>query len=284
MLFKQIAIIGLGLIGGSLAQVAKKKNLTQRVTAFGRDGTRLKQAQQRGIVDDYRIGFTEGFEEVDLVVIATPVGAIVDLARIIAPHLNDGTIITDVGSVKAAIVTALDRDLPHRVHFIGGHPIAGTENSGFEASFAELFENRICVLTPTPASDRNALARVKDLWSAAGSSVVSMDVDTHDKIFAAVSHLPHMVAFSLVNAIVDMKDYALDTLQYSAGGFKDFTRIAASDPIMWRDIALMNRDNVLRTLDFFSRSIAELQYAIQTSDGKKMQVFFQRAQDARRKI
>lgn len=284
MLFNQIAIIGLGLIGGSLAQVAKKKNLCRLVTAFGRDGKRLKEAQQRGIVDDYRIGFTDGFGEVDLVVIATPVGSIVELARVIAPHLNDGTIITDVGSVKAAIVTALEKNLPHRVHFIGGHPIAGTENSGFEASFAELFENRICVLTPTPASDRTALARVKDLWVAAGSSVVSMDVDTHDKIFAAISHLPHMVAFSLVNAIVDMKDYARETLQYSAGGFKDFTRIAASDPIMWRDIALMNRDNLLRTMDFFSRSIAELQHAIQTSDGKKMQAFFQRAQDARRKI
>ncbi len=284
MLFRQIAIVGLGLIGGSLAQAAKKKNLAQRVTAFGRNGKRLKQAQQHGIVDDYRIGFTGGFEEVDLVVIATPVGAIVELARIIAPHLNDGTIITDVGSVKAAIVRALDTDLPQRVHFIGGHPIAGTENSGFEASFAELFENRMCVLTPTPVSDQTALARVTDLWSAAGCTVVSMDVDAHDKIFAAVSHLPHMVAFSLVNAIVDMKDYVRESLQYSAGGFKDFTRIAASDPIMWRDIALMNRDNLLRTMDFFSQSIAELQHAIQTSDGKKMQAFFQRAHDARRNI
>ena len=284
MLFNHIAIVGLGLIGGSLARVVRNKKLAQRVTAFGRNQERLQKAQQLGLVDGYQVGYDNGFEEVDLVVIATPVGTIVKLARAIAPHLKPGTIITDVGSVKAAIVAALDSQLPRSIKFIGGHPIAGTENSGFEASFAELFENRICVVTPTASSDQNALEQIRSLWTAAGSSVVSMDVDTHDKIFAAISHLPHMVAFSLVNAVVDMKDYAQNTLQYSAGGFRDFTRIAASDPIMWRDIALLNRDNLLATLNYFSRAIEELKEAISAGDGKKMEVLFQRSRDARRKI
>jgi prephenate dehydrogenase len=284
MLFNHIAIVGLGLIGGSLARVVRNKKLAQRVTAFGRNQERLHKAQQIGLVDGYQVGYDKGSEEVDLVVIATPVGTIVKLAQAIAPHLKPGTIITDVGSVKAAIVAALDSQLPRSINFIGGHPIAGTENSGFEASFAELFENRICVVTPTASSDQNALEQIRSLWTAAGSSVVSMDVDTHDKIFAAISHLPHMVAFSLLNAVVDMKDYAHNTLQYSAGGFRDFTRIAASDPIMWRDIALLNRDNLLATLDYFSRAIEEVKDAISARDGIKLETLFQRSRDARRKI
>jgi prephenate dehydrogenase len=284
MLFNHIAIVGLGLIGGSLARVVRNKKLAQRVTAFGRNPERLQKAQQLGLVDGYQTGFDSGFEDVDLVVMATPAGTIVELARAIAPRLKPGTIITDVGSVKAAIVAALDSKLPRSIKFIGSHPIAGTENSGFEASFAELFENRICVVTPTASSDQNALEQIRSLWTAAGSSVVSMDVDTHDKIFAAISHLPHMVAFSLVNAVVDMKDYAQNTLQYSAGGFRDFTRIAASDPIMWRDIALLNRDNLLATLNYFSRAIEEVKDAISAGDGKKLETLFQRSRDARRKI
>ena len=284
MLFNHIAIVGLGLIGGSLARVVRNKKLAQRVTAFGRNQERLQKAQQLGLVDGYQTGFCSGFEEVDLVVIATPVGTIVELARAIAPHLKPGTIITDVGSVKAAIVAALESHLPKSITFIGGHPIAGTENSGFEASFPELFENRICVVTPTASSDQNALEKVRNLWTAAGSSVVSMDVDTHDKIFAAISHLPHMVAFSLVNAVVNMKDYAQNSLQYSAGGFRDFTRIAASDPIMWRDIALLNRDNLLAALDYFARAIEDVKDAINAGDGKKLEALFQSSRDARRRI
>ena len=284
MLFNHIAIVGLGLIGGSLAQIVRNKKLAQRVTAFGRNPERLQKARQLGLVDDYAVGFDQGLDDVDLVVIATPVGIIVELAQVIARHLKPGTIITDVGSVKAAIVAALESQLPGNIAFIGGHPIAGTENSGFEASFPELFENRICVVTPTASTDQHALERVRNLWTAAGSSVVSMDVDTHDKIFAAISHLPHMVAFSLVNAVVNMKDYAHNSLQYSAGGFRDFTRIAASDPVMWRDIALLNRDNLLAALDYFARAIEDVKDAISTGDGKKLEAMFQSSRDARRKI
>ena len=284
MLFNHIAIIGLGLIGGSLAQVVRNKKLAQRVTALGRNPERLQKARQLGLVDDYAVEFDRGLADVDLVVIATPVGIIVELAQAVAPHLKPGTIITDVGSVKAAIVAALESQLPGNITFIGGHPIAGTENSGFEASFPELFENRICVVTPTASTDQNALEKVRNLWTAAGSSVVSMDVDTHDKIFAAISHLPHMVAFSLVNAVVNMKDYAQNSLQYSAGGFRDFTRIAASDPIMWRDIALLNRDNLLAALDYFVRAIEDVKEAINAGDGKKLEALFQSSRDARRRI
>jgi len=174
--------------------------------------------------------------------------------------------------------------MPEGISFIGGHPIAGTENSGYEASCAGLFENRVCILTPTLNTNAGALEHIKSLWAAAGSRVVLMDVATHDKIIAAISHLPHMVAFSLVNALVEMKDFEQNILQYSAGGFRDFTRIAASDPVMWRDIALMNRDNLLATLDFFMNSLGELKDAIQAGNGSKLETLFRQSRDTRRGI
>lgn len=279
-----IAIIGVGLIGGSLAQVIKKKKLAGKITGYGRNTERLKKARSMGLIDGYSVDFQAGLETADMVVIGTPVGIIVEQALAIAAHVKPRTIITDVGSVKGKIVMGIESHLPEDVYFIGGHPIAGTENSGFEASFAELFENRVCVLTPTDSTQPEAIARVKQLWSSAGSTVICMDMDTHDKIFAAISHLPHMVAFSLVNAVVDMKDFAQNIIQYSAGGFKDFTRIAASDPVMWRDVALMNRDNLLKTIDFFSRSLDELKDAITHSDGTKLEALFKRSRDTRRTI
>ena len=284
VIFNHIAIVGLGLIGGSLARDVKEKKLAHRVSAYGRNIERLKAARNLGLIDACYERFEDGSADVDAVVIATPVGMIAEQALALAPYLRQGTIITDVGSVKGPIVSALESRMPDGLLFIGGHPIAGTENSGYEASCAGLFENRVCILTPTRNTDARALELVQSLWAAAGSRVVQMDVETHDKIIAAISHLPHMVAFSLVNALVEMKDFEQNILQYSAGGFRDFTRIAASDPVMWRDIALMNRDNLLTTIDFFLRSLGELKDAIQESNGSRLEALFRQSQDARRGI
>jgi prephenate dehydrogenase len=282
--FNHVAIVGLGLIGGSLARDLKEKKIAGKVSAYGRSIERLKAARSLGLIDECCERFEDGSADVDAVVIATPVGIIAEQALSIAPYLRSGAVITDVGSVKGPIVSELESRMPEGISFIGGHPIAGTENSGYEASCSGLFENRVCILTPTVNTDARAMERVKSLWAAAGSRVVLMDVATHDKIIAAISHLPHMVAFSLVNALAEMKDFEQNILQYSAGGFRDFTRIAASDPVMWRDIALMNRDNLLTTLDFFMRSLGDLRDAIQAGDSTKLEALFRRSRDTRRGI
>lgn len=283
-IFNHIAIVGLGLIGGSLARVVKQQKLAHTVSAFGRNIERLQKARELGLVDNCYERFEDGLHEADAVVIATPVGIIEEQALALAPYLRSGAVVTDVGSVKGPLVAALEPRMPRGTFFIGGHPIAGTENSGFESSFPELFEGRICVLTPTRQSDAGALERIRKLWIAAGSSVVLMDAEVHDKIVAAISHLPHMVAFSLVNAIAGMKDFEQNILEYSAGGFRDFTRIAASDPVMWRDIALMNRDNLLQTLDFFTRALDDLKDAVYSGNGDKLEGLFRQSRDTRRGI
>ncbi|MEI6126365.1 MAG: prephenate dehydrogenase/arogenate dehydrogenase family protein [Pseudomonadota bacterium] len=283
-IFKHIAIAGLGLIGGSLARDIKDKGLADKITGYGRNAERMKKARALGIVDECFVGFDTGLDDADLVIIGTPVGMIEPTAKEMAPHLRPGTIVTDVGSVKAAIVEALEPQMPHGVCFIGGHPISGAENSGFEAALSGLFANRVCVLTPTDGSNQQALARLKLFWERIGSRVVLMDKNTHDRIFAGISHLPHMVAFSLVNALVDMEDFEKQILEYSAGGFKDFTRIAASDPVMWRDIALMNRDNILSALGFFETSLAALKGALIEEDEKKIEELFRKSRDTRQRI
>jgi prephenate dehydrogenase len=282
--FNHAAIVGLGLIGGSLARDLKEKKLAGKVSAYGRNMERLKAARSMGLIDECHERFEDGSADIDVAVIATPVGIIAEQARAIAPYLRRGAIITDVGSVKGPIVAELAARLPAGISFIGGHPIAGTENSGYEASLSGLFENRACILTPVPDADAGVLERIKGLWEAVGSRVVVMDVATHDKIIAAISHLPHMVAFSLVNALVEMKDFEQNILQYSAGGFRDFTRIAASDPVMWRDIALMNREHLLTTLDFFQRSLGELRDAIQAGNSSRLEELFRQSRDTRRGI
>jgi prephenate dehydrogenase len=282
--FNHIAIVGLGLIGGSLARAIKKKNLAGKIIGYGRSCKRMEKAYALGLVDEYFVGFEKGFEDVDLVIICTPVRSIAPIVHEVLPFIKPGTIITDVGSVKGPIIKEIEPLKPKDIFFIGGHPIAGTENSGFESSLVDLFENRIYVLTPTDCSNREALTRLEHFWKMIGSHVICMDVQTHDMIFAAISHLPHMVAFSLVNAIVDMEGFENMILQYSAGGFKDFTRIAASDPVMWRDIALMNKDNILRALEFFEGSLSSLKNAIQREDQKNLQKLFQKSRDTRRGI
>jgi len=284
VIFNHIAIAGLGLICGSLARDIRELGLAATVTGFGRNPERLKKACDMGLIDSWHTGFTQGIAQADLIIIGTPVRLIPQQVLEMLPYVKQGAVITDVGSVKTAIVEQIEPAMPTGVFFIGGHPIAGTENSGFESAVQGLFKNRACVLTPTGTTDPYALKRLSEFWAAVGARVVQMDIKTHDMIFAGISHLPHMVAFSLVNAVTDMENFENQILQYSAGGFRDFTRIAASDPVMWRDIALMNKDHILHAIGFFEKSLGALKQSIAESDASSIEQFFKKSHDTRRTI
>jgi prephenate dehydrogenase len=234
-----------------------------------------------GVIDRYTFDPCEGVKDADVVFLATPVCTIASIVERIAPHLAPGAVVTDGGSVKEEIVAACEPLMPSGTCFVGGHPIAGTEHSGVEAAFATLYENRRCILTPTEKTDPEAVKIVTGMWETAGSEVVLMDVHKHDRVLAAVSHLPHMVAYSLVNAVGSYDRFEENILHYSAGGFRDFTRIASSDPVMWRDIALMNREAVLEMLDFFAGSLAGLRELVAAADGDGLERFFARSKEQR---
>ncbi|MFA4910783.1 MAG: prephenate dehydrogenase/arogenate dehydrogenase family protein [Desulfobacteria bacterium] len=285
-LFDKVAIIGLGLIGGSLAKAAKGENLFKKVVGIGRNEKNLKKGIDLGAIDSYTTHLAEGVSDVDLVVVATPPGVIVEIIKKVVRYIPNGCIITDVGSIKEEIVKGVERFIPDNdnIYFVGGHPIAGTENSGIEAADPSLFAGHKCVLTPTSRTNRNALERIKTMWEKVGCKVISMDMAKHDNIFAIVSHLPHVVAFSLINAIINIKDNKEDILSYSAGGLKDFTRIAASHPTMWKDIFLMNKENVLNSITHFQSSLEEIKRAIAEEDSEKLVSEFQKSREVRRAI
>lgn len=282
VLFERIAISGVGLIGGSLAKALKEKKIVGEILGVGRNAERLQRAREEGIIDSYAAHIDATLGGVDAVVVATPVGMIVDLTKKMLPFLKKGTIITDVGSVKKAIVREVGQFIPDTLHFVGAHPIAGTENSGFEASFATLFENSTCILTPVSTTSPGAVTKIKELWSRVGSQVVNMDCDRHDEILAAVSHLPHVIAYSMVNCLLKREGFEQIILSFSAGGFKDFTRIAASHSEMWRDIILMNRDKVLPAIELFQDYLNELKEAIEKGDGEKLFAEFQKSRTFKR--
>ncbi len=279
--FRRLTIIGVGLIGGSLARVCRKKGLADELVGVGRGRKNLELAVELGVIDRWSHQVEEGVDGADGVVLATPMGTIIPLAERMAPHIEAGCLVTDVGSTKASVVEPLERLLQPSAAFVGGHPIAGTEKSGVEASFESLFEGFRCILTPTDRTDTEALARVQSLWEACGMSVVCMDPDTHDTLMAGVSHLPHRVAYALINTVTGLSSNDHDAVAYSAGGFRDFTRIAASDPTMWRDICLANREPLLAMIDRFSGSLAELREAIEGADGEALQELFAAARRIR---
>jgi prephenate dehydrogenase len=283
-LIRRLAIIGVGLIGGSLARVLREKGAVGQVVGIGRGTANLERAVELGVIDSYTNDPCAGVAGADLVFLATPVCKIADLVRQIAPALAPGAIVTDGGSVKGEIVAACEPLMPAGCHFVGGHPIAGTEKSGVEASFATLYQGRRCILTPTERTDPAALQTVVRLWELAGSEVVLMDVAKHDRVVAAISHLPHMVAYSLVNAVADYDRCDEAILKYSAGGFRDFTRIASSDPVMWRDIALMNRESILEMMDFFADHLGRLRQLVAAGDGDGLAEFFIRSREHRQTI
>lgn len=280
--FERMAIVGVGLIGGSLAKAVKEKKLVGEVLGVGRSEERLESARKLGIIDRYSGRMDEILGEADLVVVAGPVGVIVDLIREMIPFLKKGTIITDVGSVKKKIVEEVEAFIPSSLYFVGGHPIAGTENSGFETSFSTLFKDRKCIITPVSTTDSRAVERVKELWTRVGSTVAFMDGEEHDGVFAAVSHLPHMVAYSMVNSLLKVEGFEKNIFSFSAGGFKDFTRIAASDPVMWKDIALMNKDKLLSAIKLFQEYLEELKEAIEREDAERLLSEFQKSKEFKR--
>lgn len=283
-LINRLAIIGVGLIGGSLARVLRDCGEVGEVVGIGRGRANLVRAVELGVIDRFSHDPVEGVAGADLVFLATPVCTIADLVREIAPGLAPGCIVTDGGSVKGEIVASCEPLMPPGTFFVGGHPIAGTEKSGVEASFATLYRNRRCILTPTPATSPEALAKVERMWQLAGSDVVLMDTFKHDRVMGAVSHLPHMVAYSLVNAVGGYDRCGENLLKYSAGGFRDFTRIAASDPTMWRDVFLHNREAVLEMLGRFIEDLFVLQRAVRFGDGEKLFEHFTRTRAIRRGI
>lgn len=282
--FKKTAIIGVGLIGGSIAIVLRQNGITKNIIGIGRGIKNLETAKKLGVVDEWTQDAKQGVKDADLVIIATPVASIAKIVKDISPSLKNGAIITDVGSVKKSILDEIESFLPDAIHFIAGHPIAGTENAGVEAAFLTLFQNRKCILTPTKKTNSNALEKIKAIWEIAGSQVVIMDALKHDKILAAVSHLPHIAAYSLVNAVADMKDLDENILNYSAGGFKDFTRIASSPPEMWRDICLLNKDAILDVIHRFQETLKNLKTMIEKSDKEGLTKEFEKAKEVRDRL
>ena len=277
----KMCIIGVGLIGGSFALALKDAGLVGEVVGVGRGVDNLQKALQLGIIDSYTTDPVEGVIDADLIFLATPVLSIGEVVAKIADHLKPGAILTDGGSVKGAIVDAIEPLLPVGVHFVPGHPIAGTEHSGAEAAFATLYQDRRCILTPTAQTDAEALNKVQTLWEAIGSDVVIMEVEKHDRVLAAISHLPHMVAYALVVAGSSYDRYEENVLEYSAGGFKDFTRIASSDPTMWRDIALTNKEALIEMMTHFEKFFAELKEDIASADKQKLHDFFLKSKQSR---
>lgn len=277
----KLAVVGVGLIGGSLALALKAAKAVGEVIGIGRGLANLEKALDLGVVDRIEQDPRAGVADADLVFLATPVRSLESVAAVIAPCMKPGAVLTDGGSVKAEVARAIEPLMPAGVHFVPGHPIAGTEKSGAEAAFATLYQGKRCILTPTEATNSAALDLVKRVWEKAGSEVVLMDVEKHDRILAAISHLPHMVAYSLVNSVGSYDRYPENILDYSAGGFRDFTRIASSDPTMWRDIAMTNREALVEMMENFEACFAELKKDVRDGDGEKLFEFFMRSKKSR---
>ncbi len=270
---RTMALVGPGLIGGSFALALQAAGAVGQVVGFDKNPENLRQALDRGIINRIATSYQD-LAEADLVFIAIPVCSIVAEVQAMAPYLRPQTVVTDAGSVKESLIAPCEAALPSDVFFVGGHPISGTEHSGAQAAFATLFQGRRCILTPTSTTDAQALALVQRLWQLAGSEVLTMEPRVHDTVFAAVSHLPHMVAYALVHAVDRSAEEEQNILDFSAGGFRDFTRIASSDPAMWRDIALMNREALLVQLDRYATEFALLREHVATGDAGWLEDFF----------
>ena len=284
-LFARMALIGAGLIGSSLARVARRQGLAGHIAVSARTQGTLDKALELGFADSVSLDAAEAAEDADLVVLCTPLGAYGSIAETLAPALKSGAIVSDVGSCKKIMFTDVAPHLGEGVHMVPGHPVTGTEHSGPEAGFAELFENRWCILTPSVDTDAAAVERVSELWRRAGMTVETMDAAHHDQVLALTSHLPHLIAYTIVGTATDLGDeLKKEVFKFSAGGFRDFTRIAASDPVMWRDIFLNNKDALLDVLGRFTEDLTALQRAISRGEEKALEDHFTRTRDIRRGI
>jgi cyclohexadieny/prephenate dehydrogenase len=284
-MFDKVALIGVGLIGSSLSHAMRRANLARRITACARSESTRAAIRRLRLADEVFEHAADAAKGADLVILCTPVGTFAALAEEIAPHLEKGAILTDAGSVKSAVVRDIGPHVPPHVHFVPGHPVAGTEFSGPESGFAELFDNRWTILTPPPGADDSAVEKLKAYWEACGAMVEIMTPEHHDLVLAVTSHVPHLIAYNIVGTVHDLERVTeKEVIKFSASGFRDFTRIAASDPTMWRDIFMNNKEAVLEILGRFSEDLAALQKAIRWGDGDALFELFTRTRAIRRGI
>jgi cyclohexadieny/prephenate dehydrogenase len=284
-MFDRVALIGIGLIGSSLARVLRRDSPHTTIVACARHAETLASVRRLELADAITEDPAEAAFGADIVVIATPLSAYAAIGERIKPALKDGAILTDVGSVKQMAIRDLQPHVPPGVHFVPGHPVAGTEHSGPEAGFAELFRDRWCILTPLPDTASEAVGAVGRMWERCGMRVVTMNADHHDKVLAMTSHLPHLIAYTIVGTATDLEEsLKSEVIEFSASGFRDFTRIAASDPVMWRDIFLNNREAVLEIVQRFTEDLTALQRAIRWGEGDKLEELFTRTRAIRRAI
>jgi len=284
-MFKKICIIGCGLIGSSLARAIKKNNLAEKIVSSNRSDAANKKVIELKIVDDSSSDTKKMVDGSDLVVIATPLSSYEDVISKIKNSLKDGVILTDVGSVKENIINLIEKNIPESISWIPSHPIAGTEESGPEAGFSELFQNRWCILTPSKKAKEKDINLLQTFWEKVGSKVDIMEAKQHDYILSITSHIPHLIAYNIVNTSLNIQDEKESTIvKYSAGGLRDFTRIAASNPIMWRDVFIQNKKNTSKMVDMFIRKLEDLKKAIENEDGKKLEQIFTKTKKIRKDI
>lgn len=281
MRFERTTILGVGLIGASFALAIKKHKLSSHITGHGRSLENLKRAKERGIIDSFELNPSKACKGSDLVLFATPVGSFVDLAKSIQSSLKKGTIVTDVGSVKGKLVYDMEALMPEGTYFVGGHPIAGGNRSGIDTATADLFIGAKCIITPTEKTFSDALEKLIHIWKTFGSTVEFLKPEEHDKIYATVSHLPHLLAYAIMNTVADINN---SYLEFAGDGFKDTTRIASSSPELWRDICILNRDNLLKSLEVFKDNLEKLSQYLRASDSESLEREFTRARTLREGI
>jgi cyclohexadieny/prephenate dehydrogenase len=285
IIFQRLALIGIGLIGGSIALTARRAGVVGHVAVSTRSVDTLARAKELNLGDSFHVDPVEAVRDADCVILCIPVGAVGAATATIAGALKPGAIISDVGSVKASVVAQMKPHLPEGVQFVPAHPVAGTEYSGPDAAFASLFDNRWCILTPPPGTDPQAVETLADFWRQLGANVETMTPEHHDLVLAITSHVPHLIAYNIVGTAADLETVTeSEVMKFSAGGFRDFTRIAASDPTMWRDVFLNNREAVLEMLGRFNEDLAALQRAIRWGDGDTLFNLFTRTRAIRRGI
>ena len=277
-LFGKMTVIGVGLLGASLARACKERGLVEEITGYGRNRENLEKARVLKVIDHCSTDLAEAVKDADLVVLCTPVTSIIPLIQNMISKIRPGTLITDVGSVKEPIVMEAEKLVPEGVYFVGSHPIAGGENSGLEASTADLYQNAKCIVTPTGKTNNKALEKISALWQAVGMQIINLSAEEHDFVFGAVSHLPHIVVYALMNTLGSLRTQDnREVTAFSGAGLKDITRIASSDPVMWRDICLSNRNHSLDLIDRFQNKLDEIRSTIEKGDGQALKEEFMAA-------
>ena len=280
-MFDRITILGVGLLGASFALALKKNGLCNTITGYGRNSENLQRAKELNIIDSFEQDPVAACRDSDLIMLSAPVGSFPGLAKAIAPALKKGAVLTDVGSVKGMLVREIEKMMPKDVHYIGGHPIAGSDRSGIDSASAELFRNARCVITPTENSDPSALDKIQNLWKALGSEIIILNPEEHDRIYASVSHLPHLIAYAMVNTVAEIDRSYLD---FSGKGFMDSTRIACSSEDLWNDICLFNRDNLIEALAVFQKKLDMLDQYLKAGDSDSLKAEFRKARTLRENI